>query len=47
MAKKAFGGYMIRPDAKLAAIVGSAPLTPAQMTKKIWAHIKKNNLGRK
>lgn len=45
--KKAFGGYLIRPDEKLAAIIGKNALTPAQMTKKIWDYIKKHNLGRK
>lgn len=34
----------VRPDAQLAAIVGSEPLTRAEMTKRIWDHIKKNNL---
>jgi upstream activation factor subunit UAF30 len=34
----------VQPDAQLAAIVGKEPLTRAEMTKKIWDHIKKNNL---
>jgi upstream activation factor subunit UAF30 len=34
----------VQPDAQLAAIVGKDPLTRAEMTKKIWDHIKKNNL---
>jgi chromatin remodeling complex protein RSC6 len=43
--KKAFGGYQITPDADFAKIVGKAPVTPAQMTKKIWEYIKKNGLA--
>ena len=34
----------VQPDAQLAAIVGDQPLTRAEMTKKIWDHIKKNDL---
>ncbi|HWV58060.1 MAG TPA: SWIB/MDM2 domain-containing protein [Longimicrobiales bacterium] len=34
----------VQPDAQLAAIVGDQPLTRAEMTKRIWDHIKKNNL---
>jgi len=34
----------VQPDATLAAIVGSAPLTRAEITKKVWDHIKSNNL---
>lgn len=45
--KKAFGGFQIRPDAKLGAIIGTAPLGPAQMTKKLWEYIKKNKLSGK
>jgi chromatin remodeling complex protein RSC6 len=32
----------VQPDAKLAAIVGSKPLPRTQITKKLWAYIKKN-----
>ncbi len=45
--KKAFGGYQIVPDEALAKIIGKNPVSPAEMTKKIWAYIKRNNLGRK
>jgi chromatin remodeling complex protein RSC6 len=45
--KKSFGGYRIRPDAKLGAIVGNKPVTPAEMTKKIWQYIKRHKLGSK
>lgn len=34
----------VTPDAKLAAVVGSAPLPRTEMTKKLWAYIKKNGL---
>ncbi len=47
MAKKAFGGYKIKPDANLAKIIGSKPVSPAEMTKKIWAYIKKKRLGKR
>lgn len=43
--KVAFGGYQIIPDENLAKIIGSKPVTPAEMTKKIWAYIKKNKLS--
>jgi len=45
--KKAFGGLMIYPDEKLGVIVGNKPLSPAEMTKKIWEHVKKNKLMKK
>jgi len=32
----------VQPDAKLAAIVGSKPLPRTQITKKLWAYIKRN-----
>ena len=34
----------VTPDAKLALVVGSAPLPRTEMTKKLWAYIKKNGL---
>ena len=34
----------VRPDAKLAAVVGSAPLPRTQLTKKLWNYIKRNRL---
>jgi upstream activation factor subunit UAF30 len=34
----------VRPDAQLAEVVGSQPITRADLTKKIWDYIKKNNL---
>jgi chromatin remodeling complex protein RSC6 len=32
----------VQPDAKLSVIVGSKPLPRTQITKKLWAYIKKN-----
>ncbi len=34
----------VTPDAKLAVVVGSTPLPRTEMTKKLWAYIKKNGL---
>jgi upstream activation factor subunit UAF30 len=34
----------VTPDAALAAIVGSKPLPRTELTKKLWAYIRKNNL---
>jgi len=34
----------VSPDATLAAIVGSNPLPRTELTKKLWAYIKKNGL---
>ena len=34
----------VTPDASLAAVVGSAPLPRTELTKKLWAYIKKNCL---
>ena len=34
----------LQPDATLGAVVGNKPLPRTQVTKKIWAYIKKNNL---
>ena len=45
--KAAFGGYKIHPDEHLGRIVGHKPVTPSEMTKKIWTHIKKKKLARR
>ena len=45
--KKPFGGYQIVPDAKIGAVIGTKPVTPAQMTKKIWQYIKRHRLSRR
>lgn len=34
----------VQPDAVLAAVVGSSPLPRTELTKKLWAYIKKNGL---
>ena len=34
----------VTPDAKLSAVVGSSPLPRTELTKKLWAYIKKNGL---
>jgi chromatin remodeling complex protein RSC6 len=34
----------VTPDAALAAVVGAKPLPRTQLTKKLWAYIKKNGL---
>ncbi|MFI5311781.1 MAG: SWIB/MDM2 domain-containing protein [Gemmatimonadales bacterium] len=34
----------VQPDATLGAVVGSSPLPRTELTKKIWAYIKKNGL---
>ncbi|MFH0928795.1 MAG: SWIB/MDM2 domain-containing protein [Candidatus Aenigmatarchaeota archaeon] len=42
---KAFGGYMIRPNADLAKIIGNKPVSPSEMTKNIWTYIKRRKLA--
>ena len=48
MAKKAAANskFMkpVQPDDKLAAVVGDKPLPRTELTKKLWAYIKKNGL---
>lgn len=34
----------VKPDDKLSPVVGSAPLTRAELTKKVWDYIKANDL---
>jgi len=34
----------VTPDAALAAVVGSTPVPRTELTKKLWAYIKKNKL---
>jgi chromatin remodeling complex protein RSC6 len=34
----------VQPDAILAVVVGSKPLPRTELTKKLWAYIKKNGL---
>lgn len=48
--KKAFGGYSISFKGckdSVEAIFGSAPIGPSDMTKKIWAYVKRRKLGAK
>ena len=44
--KKAKGAFMgpVQPDALVAAVVGSKPLKRTELTKKLWAYIKRNGL---
>ncbi|MFA6568930.1 MAG: SWIB/MDM2 domain-containing protein [Victivallales bacterium] len=47
MAKKAANSKFmapVNPSEALAAIVGAKPLPRTEVTKKLWAYIKKNNL---
>ena len=49
-AKKPFGGYSITfkgCDDSVEKVFGSAPISPSEMTKKIWAYVKKNKLAGK
>ncbi len=34
----------VQPDAKLALVVGDSPLPRTELTKKLWAYIRKNGL---
>ena len=34
----------VQPDSALAAVVGSSPLPRTELTKKLWAYIKRNGL---
>jgi chromatin remodeling complex protein RSC6 len=45
-ARKPNAAFMkpVTPDAKLAAVVGSSPVPRTELTKKLWAYIKKNGL---
>ena len=49
-AKKAFGGYSISFKGckdSLESIMGSTPIGPSDMTKKIWSYVKRKKLGKK
>ena len=45
-ARKPNAAFMkpVQPDAKLAAVVGDKPLPRTELTKKIWAYIRKHGL---
>lgn len=45
-----FGGYGIELDSALATVLGGREgqkISPSEMTKRIWAYVKRNNLGKK
>jgi chromatin remodeling complex protein RSC6 len=45
-ARKASAAFMkpVTPSAALAEVVGSKPIPRTEVTKRVWAHIKKNKL---
>jgi len=48
--KKAFGGYAINFKGcsdTLESVMGSTPIGPSEMTKKIWAYVKRKKLAGK
>lgn len=50
MAKKAFGGYKIcfkGCSHTMEDVFGRADLAPSEMTKKLWAYVKKHKLAGK
>ncbi|HZY95417.1 MAG TPA: SWIB/MDM2 domain-containing protein [Candidatus Bathyarchaeia archaeon] len=45
-----FGGYGIELDENLANVLGGhegQKISPSEMTKRIWAYVKRHNLGKK
>jgi len=47
--RPAFGGYTINFAGctdSLETVFGTKPITPAEMTKKIWEYVKKHNLSK-
>lgn len=50
MAKKPFGGYTISfgsvKNDTLGDVFGSGAVTPSEMTKKLWAYIKRKGLSK-
>lgn len=48
--KKAFGGYTVNfrgCNHTLEQILGRTPIAPSQMTKKLWAYVKKHRLNKR
>ena len=48
--KLAFGGYSINfkgCSAPLESVMGKPPIGPSEMTKKIWAYVKRKRLAKK
>ena len=49
-AKKAFGGYTISfrgANDSVQDVFGSSPIAPSEMTKKLWAYVKRKKLANK
>ena len=51
MVRKPFGGYTVSfasvKEMTLGEVFGTSPLTPAEMTKRLWVVIKKKGLAKK
>lgn len=48
--KKAFGGYTINfrgCKEPIEKVFGTGPIAPSQMTKKLWAYVKRRRLNKK
>ncbi len=48
--KGSFGGYGIELDTHLAHVLGGhegQKISPSEMTKRLWAYVKRHNLGKK
>lgn len=48
--KAAFGGYSINfkgASDSLEAVFGNSPITPPEMTKKLWSYVKRKKLSNK
>jgi len=48
--KKAFGGYSVNFNGateSLETVFGKKPISPAEMTKVLWAYVKKKKIGGK
>ncbi len=48
--KKAFGGYTVNfrdCEHTLESVFGTKPIAPSQMTKKLWAYVKRNRLNKR
>ena len=48
--KPAFGGYAINFKGcrdTLESVMGSSPIVPSEMTKRIWGYVKKKKIARK
>ncbi len=48
--KKAFGGYTVNfrgCNHSLEQVLGRTPIAPSQMTKKLWAYVKRHKLNKR